>query len=405
MRDSEVRRWRALIRAQAGHEGRDLASDVIEELACHLADEKAAALRRGLADDEAERMARDRLRAASFGELAMQSRASRTRNGDRLPALVRDTRDALRQLRRSPGFTLTALATLAIGIGANTAIFTLVHAVLLRSMPVAHADRLYKLGDQYRCCPEEVLQGDSSIFPYPFYRDIRDHMDAFEEVAAMQTLRPDLSVRRAGSGVAEPFTAEFVSGNYFTTLGVQATAGRIFTAADDRKGAAPVVVASYRAWQKYGFDPSVIGQPLAIAGVSVTLVGVTPPPFYGDRLESRPADFWMPMSLEPTFMRESSLVEEPAAGWLYIMGRLRPGAEPQQVQSQLTSAFRNYLREPGHVNPNEDRKKIDAQVIRLVPGGGGINAMRDDYERGLWLLLAISGAVLLIACSSQSPRS
>jgi predicted permease len=316
-------------------------------------------------------------------------------------AFGRDVRCALRQLRRSPGFTATALVTLAIGIGANTAIFTLVHAVLLRSLPVAHAGRLYKLGDEYNCCTKENLQGTWSIFSYPFYLEIRDQTPAFEELAAMQALRPGLTVRRGGGGaVAEPFTGEFVSGNYFTTLGVPALAGRVLGPGDDRKGAGPVVVASYVAWQRYGFDSSVIGQPLTINGVSVTLVGVTPPEFFGDRLESHPPDFWMPLSLEPTFAREGSLVEEPAAGWLYIIGRLRPGVPPAQVQAQLTTALRNYLRVPGHVNQHEDLKKIDAQSIPLTPGGGGMNAMKDEYQQGLYLLLSASAAVLLIACAN-----
>jgi predicted permease len=315
--------------------------------------------------------------------------------------LARGIRFALRQLWRSPGFTATALVTLAIGIGANTAIFTLVHAVLLESLPVAHADQLYKLGDDYSCCPTEILQGNWTRFSYPFYLQIRDDTQAFEEVAAMDTLRPNLSVRRGtGSGVAEPFTGEFVSGNYFTTLGVQPVAGRLLDQSDDRKGAAPVAVASYGAWQKYGFDAALIGQPVTINGISITVVGVSPRPFFGDRLESHPSDFWMPMSLEPTFTRESSLVEEPVGGWLYLMGRLRPGAPPEQVQARLTAALRNYLRLPGHVNPNDDARKIDAQVIHLASGSGGINAVKGNYQRSLYLLLAVSAAVLLIACAN-----
>ncbi len=219
----------------------------------------------------------------------------------------------------------------------------------------------------------------------------------------MDTLRTNLSVRRgagAGAAVADPFAGEFVSGNYFTTLGVPAVAGRLFDQSDDRKSAPPVAVASYAAWQKYGFDLSFIGQPATINGISVTIVGVTPQPFFGDRLESHPADFWMPLSLEPAFMRESSLMESTAAGWLYMIGRMRPGLPPTQAQEQLTASLRAYLRVPGHVNFNDDPRKIDAQLIRLAPGGGGINAMKDNYQRSLYLLLAVSAAVLLIACAN-----
>jgi predicted permease len=400
MRDRELRRWRALIRERARAERRNLSFDVVDELASHLADLHASALDRGLSEPQAQQIAREALGAASFLELCKRSRARRFQLGENMPTLFRDVRHALRQLRRSPGFTATALLTLAIGIGANTAIFTLVHAVLLKSLPVAHADRLYKLGDDYGCCPTETVQGNWTRFSYPFYLQTRDGMPAFEEVAAMDTLRSNLGVRRTRTGVAEPFTGEFVSGNYFTTLGVQALAGRLLDASDDRKGAAPVAVASYRAWQKYGFDPSVIGQPVSINGTSLTIVGVTPRPFFGDRLESHPPDFWMPLSVEPTFRRESSLIESTAAGWLYVIGRLRPGAEPAQVQAQLTASLRAYLRVPGHVNYSDDPHSIDAQVIRLTPGGGGINAMKGNYQQSLYLLLAVSGAVLLIACAN-----
>jgi len=401
MRDRELRRWRALIRQRADAERCELSLEVIDELATHLTDLYASAIEHGRPEDEATRIAVGALESASFRELAARPRAMRPRAADHLPAVLRDVTIAVRQLRRSPGFAMTALVTLAIGIGANTAIFTLVHAVLLRSLPVTHADRLYKFGDEYQCCAQENLQGNWAVFPYPFYREVRDRFSEFEELAAMQVFRPALSVRRSGrTGPAEPFTGEFVSGNYFTTLGVQPFAGRLFGAADDRQGEAPVAVASYAAWRKYGLDASMIGQPIAIAGVSVTLVGVAPPAFFGDRLESQPPDLWMPFSLEPTFMRESSLVEEPVAGWLYIIGRLRPDAQPAPVQAQLTAALRNYLRVPGHISANQDRKKIDAQIVRLAPGGDGINALKGDYEHGLILLLGVSAAVLLIACAN-----
>ena len=402
MHDREVGGWRKRVREHAEREGRELPADVVDELAGHLADEQASTMREGRSEDEARRLALQALNAASFGELSRRPRARLPRLGEGLPTLVHDVRHALRQLRRSPGFTATALVTLAIGIGANTAIFTLVHAVLLKSLPVAHADELYKLGDAYACCTKELLQGRWSLFSYPFYAQVRDSTPGFAELAATDALRPGLSVRRmgGGAGVAEAFTGEFVSGNYFTTLGVSALAGRVIAPSDDLGGAPPVAVASYAAWQRYGLDESLIGQPLAINGASVTLVGVTPPAFFGDRLDRRPPDFWLPLGLEPTFMRESSLLEEPVAGWLYMIGRLPPGAEPAPVQVRLTTALRNYLRVPGHVLRTGDVAKIDEQVVLLTPGGGGFNAMKDRYQQGLYLLLAVSAAVLLIACAN-----
>ena len=216
----------------------------------------------------------------------------------------------------------------------------------------------------------------------------------------MDALRPNLSVRRRSGLVAEAFTGEFVSGNYFSTLGVEALAGRVMGAGDDRKGATPVAVASYSAWQRYGLDAGLVGQTLTINGLPVTLVGVTPPGFFGDRLESHPPDFWMPFSLEPAFTRESTLLDVPAAAWVYVIGRLRPGLDPEPIQAELTTALRAYLRVPGHINRKEDLTKVDAQAIRLAPGNAGINAMRKEYEQGLYLLLALSAAVLLTACAN-----
>ena len=192
--------------------------------------------------------------------------------------LIQDCRYAIRQLWNAPGFTITAWLTLAIGIGANTAIFTLVHGVLLKSLPVSNPEPLYWLGDEYSCCVEGGFQDDWSIFSYPFYEQVRVHTTIFDEVAAMQAGRPDLSVRRNGSATrAESFRGEFVSGNYFSTLGVGAFAGRMLRPADDLPGATPAAVVSYRAWQhQYGGDPAIVGASLTVNGTPVTVVGVSP---------------------------------------------------------------------------------------------------------------------------------
>ncbi len=316
--------------------------------------------------------------------------------------LIQDCRYAIRQLLNAPGFTITAWLTLAIGIGANTAIFTLVHGVLLKSLPIANPEQLYRLGDEFSCCVEGGFQDDWSLFSYPFYLQVRDRSGVFDEVAAMQSGRPALSVRRTGSAVrAESFGGEYVSGNYFSTLGVGAFVGRVFQPSDDQPGAAPVAVMTYRAWQnQYASDPSIVGASLTINGFPVTVVGVTPPAFFGDRLESDPPSFWLPLALEPTFTRENTLLRATPTAWLYILGRLKPGAQVSQVSAQLTTELQQYLRTPGNANPNEDLNKIGQQKIRVAPGGAGINAMKDDYERGLLLLMAAAVAVLVIACAN-----
>jgi predicted permease len=240
------------------------------------------------------------------------------------------------------------------------------------------------------------------MFAYPFYVHARDHTPAFEQLAAAQTNRPGLSVRRVGTQApAESFPGEFVSGNYFATLGVPALAGRTIAPADDQPGAAAVAVVSYRAWQQhYGLDPSLIGAALTINGIAVTVVGVAPPAFFGDRLESDPPSFWMALALEPAFYRENSLLRAPSTAWLYVLGRLQTDAHPARVSAQLTTELRQYLLTPGNASAHQDLKNIDKQQIRLAPGGGGINAMKDQYEQGLLLLMTASAAVLLIACAN-----
>jgi len=319
-----------------------------------------------------------------------------------MQTLVQDVRYALRQLRKSPGFTITALLTLGIGIGANTAIFTLVHGVLLKSLPVANPTQIYKLGDEYNCCVEGDLQDNWSMFAYDFYEYARDHTAAFEQLAAAQTNRPDFTVRRASSNAAaDSLEGEYVSGNYFSTLGVPAFAGRTIAPNDDKTGAPIVAVISYRAWQqKYGGDPSLIGASVMFNGIPANIIGVAPSAFFGDRLESDPPDFWLPLSQEPVFRRENSLMHLPATAWLYMIGRLRRDANPTQVSAQLTTELREYLLTPGNSNQHMDLKKIDKQMIHLAPGGNGINSMKDDYEQGLLLLMAASGAVLIIACAN-----
>jgi len=315
--------------------------------------------------------------------------------------LIRDITYALRQLRKSPAFTLTAVVTLALGIGANTAVFTLVHEVLLKSLPVRNASQLYRLGDKYNCCVEGDLQEDWTMFSYPMYEYFRDHTPEYEQLAASQTNRPDLSVRRPGAGPAESFSGELVSGNFFSTLGVNAAAGRLISPEDDRTGAPAVAVISYRAWQeKYGADPSLIGSSLSINSIPMTLVGVASPGFYGDRREGDPPDFWMPLSMEPTLFRENSILRVPGVGWLYIIGKLKPGNNVAQVSAHATAQLQQFLGTPGNFKPAPKPDELKKQVIRVTTGAGGVNAMEDEAQRALAILLGAAGVILLIACAN-----
>src|SRR5579862_7412331 len=213
---------------------------------------------------------------------------------------MKDVRYALRQFLNAPVFTITAVLTLALGIGATTAIFTLVHAVLLNSLPVAKPNELYRVGDVENCCVNGGLQDNWSLFSYDKYKMFRDNTPGFVELAAFQAGHDLIGVRRPGaSEAARSMRTEFVAGNYFALFGIGPYAGRVIVPDDDRKGATPVAVISYRAWQQtFGAEPLVIGGAFVINGQSFTVIGVAPPAFFGDRLTD-PAAFWIPIADEP----------------------------------------------------------------------------------------------------------
>lgn len=314
-----------------------------------------------------------------------------------------DLRYAIRQLRKAPGFTLTAILTLALGIGANIAIFTLVHAVLLKPLPIANPQQLYRIGDGNLCCEWGGLQGSWSIFDYPFYRHLTENSPEFEQIAAFSGSRYAMSLRRAGSNAAAQNTrSEFVSGNYFSTFGVQPSAGRMLTASDDRPESPAVAVMSYRMWQQtYASDPSVIGSTFTFNGLPVTVVGIAARQFFGDRLESDPANLWIPLHQEPVFEEQGDTANfhTPGMAWLYLFGRLKPGVSPASVQAQLTAQLQQKLLADGHLD-KADLAKLPNQKILLTPGGGGISQFRSRSRSGLYLLSIASMLVLLIACAN-----
>jgi len=322
-----------------------------------------------------------------------------------MTTLLNDILYALRQMRKSPGFTLVAVITLALGIGANAAIFTLLHAILLRPLPVKDPSALYRLGSHdVNCCVIGGLQDEWDIFSYPLYQQIRKETPEFVELAAFQGGLPNVSVRRAGdSSPARPLHAEYVTGNYFSLFGLQPAAGRLLTPSDDQAGAAPAAVMSYRAWQNYfATDPSIVGSTVALNGFHFTVVGVAAAEFFGDRLTDSPPDFWLPLSLEPAVKGETSMLNSPSMHWLYVMGRLKPGVSAAQVQSKVTVELQQWLNSAEGTSTvgDIDRSKIAKQKALMLPGGGGVATLARDSAKGLRLLMALSGLVLLIACAN-----
>ena len=315
--------------------------------------------------------------------------------------LMEDTRYALRQFASAPGFTATAVLTLALGIGATTAIFTLVHAVLLKSLPVAKPSELYRIGDNENCCVNGGLQDDWSLFSYDKYKMFRDQTPGFVELAAIQAGSSLVGARRVGSNQpAEPQRSEYVSGNYFTMFGIGAYAGRVLSMQDDHKGADPVVVMSYRTWQqKYGQDLSVVGASFTLNGQPFTVVGIAPPGFFGDRLQSTPA-FWIPLSDEPLIDTTADLLDLPMSDWLDIIGRIQPGADVKNIEARMQVQLQQWLLSPISKLQPGARELVQKQTLHLSPGGAGVQMLREEYESGLRLLMWVSSLVLLIACAN-----
>jgi predicted permease len=327
-----------------------------------------------------------------------------------LPNVSADFKTVLRQLRKSPGFTTTAVLTLALGIGATTAIFTLVDQVLLKSLPVKDPGQLWRIGDNEQCCFNGGLPSnygarasDWSLFSYPQYVEFRDHTPGLASLAAFEADSREMALRRAGSHDApRPYYGEFVSGNSFEVLGIRAYAGRLLQPGDDVTGAPPVAVVSFNTWeQEMGRDASVVGSSWQINGQTVTVVGIAPPGFYGERLSDRPPSFWMPLHMAPViWQRDRDLLERGEQQWLNLMGRLTPGASVQAVQARMVVELQAYLRSPVSQLPVADRPLIPQQYLRLSPGGAGVQRMQEQYRDDLRLLMWVSSFVLLIACAN-----
>src|SRR5947207_6182959 len=318
-----------------------------------------------------------------------------------------DLKEALRRLRKTPGFTATAVITLALGIGATTAIFTLVHQVMLKSLPVTRPEELWRVGDKNRCCNwggyTQDSDGNFSLFSYEAYKNFREHTPEFADLAALQAGNAPLGVRRAGSqDPVDTRNGEYVSGNFFRTLGVHPWIGRLMTDADDQPGAPSVAVMSYHTWSdKYGSDPSVVGASFQINGHLFTVIGVAPPGFYGAKLAGwGMPDIWIPVTSESLLGGAAARLKRPRSNWLDLLGRVRPGVNPKSLEAKLRVEFHNWL--ASHVpdmGPGE-KQLWEQQTLHVAPGDAGVTALRNEYQEGLRLLLIAAGCVLLVACGN-----
>jgi predicted permease len=370
------------------------------ELQFHLEQQIAENLAAGMSKEEA-RYAAMRL----FGNHTMVAENARETWGwIWLEQAGQDLRYAFRSLRKSPLFTAVAILTLALGIGATTSIFTLFYDVLLKSLTVANPGELYRLGKEARCCywGGYSQENEYSLVSYDLYKHFRDHTQGFAELAAFQASDPLFGVQRSGgTESAQSYRGEFVSGNYFAMFGISAYAGRLLTSTDDQPGAPAVAVMSYRRWQEYGSDPSIVGSVFRIDNTPFIIVGITPPSFFGDTLRSDPPDFFLPLNSE-------SLMPQADAGdlnqadqyWLDLIGRIRPGAESAAIEAQMRVELKQWLRSHWSEMSANDRVKFPEQTLFLRPGGSGITSMREEYEHWLQILMMVSAFVLLIVCAN-----
>ncbi|HEX2663111.1 MAG TPA: ADOP family duplicated permease, partial [Candidatus Acidoferrum sp.] len=386
------------LRLRSLFRGSQADQELDDELRDHLERKTEEYVAKGMPQQEAQRRAR--LELGGIEQTKEKCRDARGLNW--IQDFVQDLRHTLRQLRMAPAFTTTTVLTLALGIGATTSIFTLVHAVLLKSLPVANPQELYRLGKEARCCYWGGFSqpGEFSVVSYDLYKYFRDRTSGFAELAAFQAGQPLLGVRRSGgTEPAESYPGELVSGNYFIMFGIRAYAGRLLTPHDDRAGAPPVAVMSHRLWQqKYGSDPSVIGDTFSLNDKAFIVVGITPPGFFGDRLRGTPPDFFLPLATEPLTGIGADL-EQPQA-WLDLIGRVRHGVTPNSIEGEMRVELKQWLRSHWFEMDANDRARFPEQTLFLRPGGAGISTMRDGYEHWLQILMMVTSFVLLIVCAN-----
>src|SRR6266511_345799 len=315
--------------------------------------------------------------------------------------LLQDLRYGARMVVKNPGFTTVALLTLALGIGANTAIFTVVNALLLRSLPVSNPQELVQVVTRSRF-------SDANSFPYPFYKMLRDDAHSLSGLFAAGGVgeRDQLIVPGAGNAETEFVHGQAVSGNFFSVLGVQAMIGRTLTTAADQAGdAQAVVVISHGFWERrFASDPAVTRRTVNFKDVPFTIVGVTPPGFFGFQPSDTP-DLWWPLQMAPQIDRDPAgwRLKE-GTSWLRLMGRLSAGVGRLQAEAELGVLFQRYRDEfaaPRAANWSaEVRRSYFAQKLELLPGHAGWTNLRQQFRQPLLILMAVVAIVLLIACAN-----
>ena len=379
--DRLLLRFRSLFsRARVEHE-------LDAELRFHLEQQIEENLAAGMSAEEARYAAR-----RSIGGLTqIQEECRDARSVAWIETSITDLRYGWRMLRKSPVLTMVAILSLAIGIGANTTIFTIIDALMLKMLPVKNPSELVQF--------LHFFEGQRSNFSYPWYEHFRDQSHSFAGIVAVSNPNKLKLREKAETEVVE---CRYVSGNYFAVLGVNAFAGRVITPEDDTaKGSAaePVAVLSYLFWKRrFGADPSVIGRTVFLEGVPFTIVGVTPPEFFGVETGRSPS-IRIPMATERRIRRESWLPKP--FQWLMLAARLKPESSIDQARADIAVIFQRLIaREASGIDDPHERRLHFEQRLDLISAGAGLDTLRIQFSEPLQILMAIVAVVLLIACAN-----
>jgi predicted permease len=389
------RRLAALFKREA------LDQELDDELRYHLEREAELNQKSGMNPEDARYAA-----VRAFGGVDRSKEECRdARRVNFLDNLLRDIRYSVRLLIKNPTFSIVAVLTLTLGIGANTAIFSLLDAVLLRSLPVKGPERLVLFGNGLEGgVTDGFPSGSTDLYSYPFYKDLQQHNEIFKDLGALLSMTWTVH-GRVGSRDVEPHRLEVqpVSGSYFKTLGINARLGRLITDDDDNVlGMHPVVVVSHAFWQqRMGGSESVLGSPIEVDETKYTIIGVGPKGFSGTTVGQAP-DVWIPLAMEPQLPPGHwNLRNRKDAQSLYLIGRLQDGVTKDHASTTVNVLFQRFMQDLAGPQPSAlARQRMERAVVELTPAGKGINGVRGDFALPLKILMAIVGVVLLISCAN-----
>jgi predicted permease len=374
-----------------------VANELQDEMQLHLELRRQQQMEAGVAPNDAAAAAHRR-----FGNpTLLRERSYAAWGWSWLEGLFQDIQYGLRAMLRSPGITIVALLSLALGIGANTALFSLMDAVMLRSLPVKQPQQLVMLGGSDSSGITSDF-GITGLYSYPFYRELRKQNQVFSETAAILSMSSDVHGTVSGRNQAEPMHVQLVSGTYFPLLGVEAIIGRTLTDQDDStQGDHPVAVVSYSWWKKgLARDPDVLNRTLKIADTTYSIVGVAAPEFFGTEVGASP-DIWIPMSMvEQVPPHFKGAYSDNFTESLYILGRLKPGVSMAQATTNVNLLFQQILRHFRGSLSQDDAKALKKAHVPLSSMATGLSGLRQEFSDPLKILMGIAGLVLLIACAN-----